>query len=164
MSSLRSLAVVSVLAIGLMICGCASGTDTRSRAIDPPSLPPTHGYSHVIVAPPGQEVSISGQVALDQKGNLVGAGDFAKQCSQAFTNIGLALKSVGLGFEDLTRTDMYITDASHLSQLRDCRARFLPASHAPASTLVVVKSLYRPDLLIEVAASAVLPGGRHQDK
>lgn len=162
MSSLRSLAVVTVLAAGWMVGGRAYGTDTRLRAIDPPSLPPPHGYSHVVVAPPGQAVSISGQVALDPAGNLVGAGNFARQCRQAFTNLGLALKSVGLGFEDLTRTDMYITDASDLPALRACRAQFLPASHAPASTLVVVKSLYRPDLLIEVAADAVLPAGGTQ--
>ncbi len=52
---------------------------------------------------------------------------------------------------------MYVTDLSHLAVLREVRARYLPADAPPASTLVQVVALYRPELMIEIAAEAVLP-------
>jgi enamine deaminase RidA (YjgF/YER057c/UK114 family) len=52
---------------------------------------------------------------------------------------------------------MYVTDLSHLAILREVRARYLPTEAPPASTLVQVVALYRPELLIEIAAEAVLP-------
>jgi enamine deaminase RidA (YjgF/YER057c/UK114 family) len=127
------------------------------RTLSPPSLPPTRGYSHVVIAPAGRRAVISGQVSVDSLGAVVGKGDFRAQCIQVFENLGRALRSVGAGFEDLVRTDMYVTDLAQLDILREVRARYLPAEHPPASTLVRVVALYRPELMIEVAAEAVLP-------
>lgn len=73
----------------------------------------------VVVAPAGSVVAISGRLALDKHGNVVGAGDSAQ--------------SVGLAVADVTRTDMYATDLKNLSVLREVRARpfrsAAPASH-----------------------------------
>lgn len=130
------------------------------RAINPPQLPPAHGYSHVVIAPPGRLVSISGQVAMDAQGKVVGAGDFRAQCVQVFENLRIALRSAGLDFNDVVRTDMYVTDLSQLAVLREVRARYLPAEAQATSTLLKVDGLFRPELMIEVAAEAVLPDRR----
>ncbi|MEI7035873.1 RidA family protein [Fulvimonas yonginensis] len=131
-----------------------------ARAIDPPQLPPAHGYSHVVIAPPGRLVSIAGQVAMDSQGRVVGAGDFRAQCVQVFENLRTALRSAGLDFRDVVRTDMYVTDLGQLAVLREVRAHYLPADAPATSTLVKVDALVRPELMIEVAVDAVLPDSR----
>lgn len=130
------------------------------QAINPSSLPSAHGYSHVVIAPPGRMVSISGQVAMDRHGKIVGQDDFRAQCVQVFENLRIALRSAGLDFKDVVRTDMYVTDLRHLDVLREVRAHYLPADAPATSTLVKVDALFRPELMIEVAAEAVLPAGR----
>jgi enamine deaminase RidA (YjgF/YER057c/UK114 family) len=133
------------------------GQRATRRALNPPSLPPPLGYSHVVIAPAGRRVSISGQVAVDSLGAVVGAGDFRAQCVQVFENLERALRSVGVTFADVVSTNMYVTDLSHLRTLREVRARYLPSEAPPASLLVQVVALYRPELMIEIAAEAVLP-------
>lgn len=142
---------------GLTVVGLAQGQTTGLQAINPPGLPPAHGYSHIVVAPAGRLISISGQVAIDSLGTVIGAGDFEAQCVQVFENLGRALDSVGLTFADVVRTDMYVTDLRHLPVLREVRARYLSSERPPTSTLVKVEALFRPDLMIEVAVEAVLP-------
>jgi enamine deaminase RidA (YjgF/YER057c/UK114 family) len=139
--------------------GVLHGQGSKRQTLSPPSLPPPQGYSHVVIAPAGRRVSISGQVALDSLGAVVGSGDFRAQCVQVFENLGRALRSVGATFADVVSISMYVTDLSHLAILREVRGRYLPADAPPASTLVQVVALYRPELMIEIAAEAVLPAG-----
>jgi len=148
------------LACAALALATAVHAQEARQAINPAALPPSHGYSHVIVAPPGRMVSISGQVAMDRDGKVVGEGDFRAQCVQVFENLRVALDSAGLDFSDVVRTDMYVTDLRHLDVLRDVRAQYLPADTPATSTLVKVDALFRPELMIEVAAEAVLPAGR----
>lgn len=150
----------SWLACAGLVLAMAAPAQETPRAINPPALPPAHGYSHVVIAPVGRLVSISGQVAMDRAGKVVGAGDFRAQCVQVFENLRIALHSAGLDFKDVVRTDMYVTDLGQLAVLRDVRAHYLPADAPAASTLVKVDALFRPGLMIEVAAEAVLPPGR----
>ncbi len=135
----------------------ASMRASAQERSNPPGLPPAHGYSHVVVAPAGRRVVLSGQVALNAKGELVGPDDFEAQCVQVHENIRSALSSLGLTFKDVIRTDNFITDRKYLPLLRKVRSKYLPADHAPASTLLVVDGLFRPDLLVEVSVEAVLP-------
>lgn len=143
----------------LALCGLLFSTSASAneRRANPPALPPANGYSHVVVAPTGRLVVISGQVALDAKGELVGPGDFEKQCIQVHENIKAALASLGLGFKDVIRTDNYITDRKHLPLLRKVRSSYLPDKQPPASTLLVVDGFFRPDLLVEISVEAVMP-------
>jgi enamine deaminase RidA (YjgF/YER057c/UK114 family) len=150
------LAILGVLA-ALASPTAALGQAPGRQALNPQSLPPPRGYSHIVIAPAGRRAIISGQVAVDSVGVLVGVGDFRAQCVQVFENLRRALGSVGATFADVVSTDMYVTDISQLAVLREVRARYLPAEAPPASTLVQVVSLYRPELMIEVAAEAVLP-------
>ena len=150
------ISIVAVLVI-VGFAGTGHAQDTALKAINPASLPPAHGYSHVVVAPPGQFVSISGQVAMDSTGTVVGVGNFEAQCEQVFKNLRRALHSVGLTFKDVVRTDMYVTSLDYLSELRECRARYLPAEDPPTATLVKVDALFNPDLMLEIAVEAVFP-------
>jgi len=142
-----------LLVSGLLASGAVFAGEDRSS---PKSLPPASGYSHVVIAPAGQRVVISGQVALNEKGELVGPGDFERQCVQVHENIKAALASLGLTFDDVIRTDNYITDRKNLPLLRQVRSKYLPTERPPASTLLVVDGFFRPDLLVEVSVEAVL--------
>jgi enamine deaminase RidA (YjgF/YER057c/UK114 family) len=142
--------------LALSLSDAATAGEPPAHTINPLGLPPASGYSHVVIAPTGRLVSISGQVAIDADGAVVGVGDFEAQCIQVFENLKVALHSAGLTFADVIRTDMYVTDMKHLDTLRAVRARYLPNDAPPASTLVKVASLYRPELLVEVAVDAIL--------
>jgi enamine deaminase RidA (YjgF/YER057c/UK114 family) len=141
----------------LGIPGPAHGQEPGLQALNPSSLPPAHGYSHVVIAPSGRLVSISGQVSIDSTGAVIGEGNFMAQCVQVFENLRRALRSVGLTFAHVVRTDMFVTDLDHLPALRECRARYLSAEDPPTSTLLQIDALLRPELMLEIAVEAVLP-------
>lgn len=142
-----------------LFCGlCASvAVPAKTLRTNPAGMPPAKGYSHVVIAPAGQRVVISGQVGMDAKGDVVGPDDFEKQCVQAHENVKAALASLGLTFADVVRTDNYITDRKYLPILRKVRANYIPSEQPPASTLLVVDGLFRRELLVEVSVEAVLP-------
>jgi len=116
------------------------------------ATPPT--YSHVVKA--GNTIYIAGQVAQDERGDLVGAGDFVAQATQVFENLGKALAAAGVGFEHLVKTTVYVTDPRYRELLRDVRTRYLGSDALPASTLVVVAGLALPEYLLEIEAVAVV--------
>lgn len=124
------------------------------KRIQPAALHPTPGYSHVSVA--AGFAWISGQVALDGHGELVGLGDVGAQTGQVFANLEAALAEVGAGLGDVMRLNTYLTDAAFIEAFRAVRDRVLPMPQ-PGSTLVVVDALAHPDWLVEIEAVAVLP-------
>lgn len=148
--------------IGLFVLlgGTASAAAQASpRFVNPATLPPARGYTHVVEVPAGQRlVFISGQVPLDRAGQLVGAGDFRRQAEQVFANLQLALAEVGATFADLVKITIYTVDLSHLDVLREVRDRHVNTAAPPASSLVEVRGLFRPDVLLEVEAVASVPG------
>jgi len=127
-----------------------------SRYINPSGLAKPNGYTHVVVAPDGRTVYIAGQVAFDSTGQLVGAGDFRAQADRVYQNLQRALKAVGGSLDDVVKTTTYITDLKNVPALREVRAQYSRSARPPASTLLVVSSLARPELMIEVEAVAVL--------
>jgi enamine deaminase RidA (YjgF/YER057c/UK114 family) len=114
------------------------------------------GYSQVVEVRGGRTLYISGQIALDSSGNLVGAGDFSVQVKQVFANLKTRLDEAGASFNDVVKLNFYLLDASNLQVVRDVRDTYVNGEHPPASTLVVVKQLVRPELLVEVDAIAVI--------
>ena len=113
------------------------------------------GYSHIVEVRGGRTLYIAGQLALDQNGKLVGAGDFRAQVKQVFQNLKTRLEEGGASFKDVVKLNYYLTDASDLQALRDTRDSYINTESPPASTLVVVKQLVREEFLIEVEAIAV---------
>jgi 2-iminobutanoate/2-iminopropanoate deaminase len=132
-----------------------AAAQAKPRFLNPPTLSAPRGYSHVVEVPAGVRlVFISGQVPLDDAGNLIGGGDFRRQAEQVFVNLGLALASVGATFADVVKLTYYIRDISHLGELRAVRDRHVNPAAPPASTLVEVSHLFRDDVLLEVEAVA----------
>ncbi len=127
---------------------------TRStiQRINPATLPTPPGYSQLVVASGGSLIIIAGQVALDTEGQLVGLGNFAAQATQVFRNLIAALDAAGASPRHLVKLTTFVTDLSHLPTFRQVRDQFLDAEHPPASTLVQVSRLFRPEFLIEVEA------------
>jgi enamine deaminase RidA (YjgF/YER057c/UK114 family) len=128
-------------------------TSTIQR-INPATLPSPPGYSQLAVASGGSLIVIAGQVALDSQGQLVGLGNFAMQATQVFRNVIAALDAAGADARHLIKLTTFVTDLSHLPVFREVRDQFLDREHQPASTLVQVSRLFRPEFLIEVEAMA----------
>jgi enamine deaminase RidA (YjgF/YER057c/UK114 family) len=129
---------------------------TRHTVLDPEGLTRPSPYAHVVVAQPGRMVFVAGQVAEDERGEITGIGDMRAQTAQALRNLERALMAAGASFDDVVKLGWFVTDISRLGELREARVEALGARRV-ASTLVEVKALYRPELLVEVEAIAVLP-------
>jgi reactive intermediate/imine deaminase len=127
----------------------------KIKRTNPPELSKPTGYTHVVEAAGGRTVYISGQIALDKDGKVVGEGDMKAQAEQVFKNLQAALTSAGATFKDVVKMNTYMTDLSQLPVVRDVRARYF-GDVAPASTLVQVVHLARPEFLIEVEVIAVV--------
>jgi enamine deaminase RidA (YjgF/YER057c/UK114 family) len=126
--------------------------------IDAPGLAPGPGYSHAVSADlPGRLVVLSGQIALDGEGNLVGAGDLEAQTRQVFANLEAALAAAGARWEHVVRFGYFLRDAGGVGVVRAVRAEFVPEGVSPAASLVEVSRLVRDDLLVEIEAMAVVP-------
>jgi enamine deaminase RidA (YjgF/YER057c/UK114 family) len=128
----------------------------RLTHTNPDGMHAPTGYTHVVEVQPGRMAYISGQVALNQDGQLVGEGDIVAQTRQVFENIAAALKSLGTDFGSVVKLNYYAVDVSRLAEIREVRNEYLQTP-PPASTFVVVKGLVRPELLIEVEAVVALP-------
>ncbi|MBV1852761.1 RidA family protein [Catellatospora tritici] len=124
----------------------------------PDGLAGSPNYSHVVYGT-GRLVAVAGQVAFDEGGELVGAGDPLAQTRQIFANLGTALAAAGATFADVVKLGYFVTDVAYLSAIRDVRAEVM-GSHLPASTAVQVAALFRPDLLLEIEAWAIVPADR----
>jgi 2-iminobutanoate/2-iminopropanoate deaminase len=145
------------LGVLLTFLPCVAQSQAQApRFINPPGLVKPTGYTHVVVAPDGRTVYVAGQVAFDSTGQLIGSGDFRAQAERVFQNLHRALASVGGALDDVIKTTTFVTDLKNVAQLREVRGKYLDRAHPPANTLLVVSSLARPDLLLEIEAVAVL--------
>jgi len=129
------------------------------KYLNPPTLLQPRGYTHVVtVEGGGKMVFISGQVAVDKDGKLVGPGDLKTQIRQAASNLKLALQAAGATSADLVKTNTYIVNykQADYSALREVRAELFPSGEPPASTLVGVTSLAVDGLMVEMEAIAVV--------
>lgn len=126
--------------------------------INPQKLSNPGTYTHVVIAEGKKTIYISGQVALDASGQVVGKGDLRAQTQQVFENLKTALASAGATFADVVKMNTYIANYTPAMRpaLVEVRSQYLPKENPPASTLVGVTALAREELLIEVEAVAVL--------
>ena len=122
---------------------------------NPPALSTPTGYTHIVeVTGPNRTIYISGQIAFDKDGKVVGAGDMKAQAEQVFRNLVAALTAAGATFAAVVKMSCYFTDMSRVQAVRDVRARYFKDA-TPASTFVEVKGLVRPELLLEIEVVAV---------
>jgi len=124
--------------------------------INPPGVSTPTGYTHVVRADVGRIAFISGQVAIDANGQIVGPGDLAAQAAQVFENLKTCLAAVGATFENVVKTTTFVVNyrPENRPLIAEARAKYLPPDGPPASTLVGVPALARPDFLLEVEVVA----------
>lgn len=103
----------------------------------------------------GRLLYISGQVAWDASGNLVGKGDVRAQARQTFENLRGVLQAAGGDLSSLMKITTYITRIEDFPAVAEARSSVF-SGELPASTLIVVKSLFHPDFLIEVEGVAAV--------
>ena len=132
---------------------------SQTKLVNPSSVSTPKGYSQAAVIDLGTSkmVILSGQIALDKQGNLVGKDDLQQQTEQVFTNIKNIVEELGGTMDNVVKLNYFVTDATKVPVIRTVRDRFVNIKTLPASTLVQVNRLFREDLLLEVEATAVIP-------
>jgi len=118
---------------------------------------PIAGYSRLVRA--GDYVFVSGTTATDERGTIVGAGQMYVQARQALANIESALGRIGLTMKNVARTRMFVTDISRFGDAARAHREFFP-DERPATSMVEVKSLVNPQMMIEIEADVYAPRER----
>jgi reactive intermediate/imine deaminase len=112
-------------------------------------------FSAGVEVPAGRTVYISGQVAMDAEGNVVGEGDIKAQTERVLENVAIVLDEAGGGLEDVVKVTVFITDMGMYDGIHEVRRRYFSEPY-PASSMVEVSALIDPRLLVEVEAVAVI--------
>ena len=131
------------------------------QPVNPPSLAKPAGYSHGIEVQGGKTIFISGQVALDKDGQLVGTGDIVRQFSQICQNLKAVLLARAVQINDIVKLTIYVLDKSaYKRNAKEIGAvyREFFGRHYPAMTFLEVNGLYDDDqgCMIEIEAVAVV--------
>lgn len=131
---------------------------SEKRFINPPGLKPLGMYSNVASARGGTVVFISGQVAVDSQGKMVGKGDIEAQAVQVFENLKLALEAAGGTFQDVLKFTIFIKNLTPEARkaVMGVRSRYISPTNPPAATMVGIDRLVEDDLLVEIEAVAVV--------
>jgi reactive intermediate/imine deaminase len=129
----------------------------KSVGTNPTSVPPPlkPHYSNSIRTESGPLLFISGQVALNADGKLVGEGDIRTQTTRILENIREIVEANGGAMSDIAQLTVYVLDIETFNSISDIREMYFP-SDGPASAIVEVSALAWPEFLIEIAAVAAL--------
>jgi 2-iminobutanoate/2-iminopropanoate deaminase len=111
-------------------------------------------YSHVVIAEGRRTIFVSGQLARDRQGIVVGRGDMRAQLRQVGENIKAALAAAGATLADLVKTTTYVTNIEEYFKHVDVRMEYFGPA-LPTSTTVEVRQLAHPDFLVEVEVVAM---------
>jgi len=117
------------------------------------SVHSTVGYSHATKA--GNTLYVSGQIAKDIEGRLVGNGDIETQVRQVHTNLKNILDEAGGSMQNIAKMTTLLTHYNYIETYRSVRDEFFQEPY-PANTLLIVESLALPDFMVEIEAIAVL--------
>jgi enamine deaminase RidA (YjgF/YER057c/UK114 family) len=127
--------------------------------VNPAGLEPPVGYSHVAKITGGTLVHVAGQAPFDDKGQVVGKGNFVAQFAQVMRNLKIAIEAVGGRPNQYAALTIYITNLTAYWDNKKplgVAYRAVFGKYFPAITLVEVNRLYNPDCMIEISAIAVL--------
>jgi enamine deaminase RidA (YjgF/YER057c/UK114 family) len=157
MKSVTTTLFLSIAILGLGVLGTQSAEVKNFRFLKPQGLFNNPRYSHVVEVDKGKMIYLAGQMPLDEKGQLVGRGDFKAQAVRTWENILLALKAEGLDLSDVIKVNSFVVDLpANNAAYREARAPYQRQDGPlPASTTVGVSSLALGGQLLEVEVIAV---------
>ena len=112
------------------------------------------GYSRAVKV--GYHIEVSGTVASDENGNVVGKNDAYTQTKYILQKIEKVLAAAGASLEDVVRTRLFVTDISRFDEYGKAHGEIF-GTIKPATSMLEVKGLVTPDYLIEIEATAILP-------
>lgn len=129
----------------------------RTQITNPKLPAPMRGgaYSSGVEAPSGRTVYVSGQVAFDAEGKVIGEGDIKAQTETVLEHVKTVVEEAGGGMEDIVKVTVFITNMGLYDQIHEVRRRYFEEPF-PASSMVEVSALIDPRLLIEIEAVAVI--------
>lgn len=110
------------------------------------------GYSRAVQL--GNTLEISGTVALDENGEVVGKGDFYKQARYILQKVEKILSQGGFTMSDVVRTRMFVTDISHWEEVGRAHGEFF-GNVKPVTSMIQVSGFIEPDYLVEIEVTAI---------
>lgn len=130
----------------------------EKKFINPEGMVKPGVYTPAISVSGGRTVYVSGQVAQDGAGYIVGKGDLLAQTEQVYKNLATALAASGASFNDVVKLNVYVVNykAEHRPVLQSVREKHVSKDNPPASTLIGVQALARAEFMVEIEAIAVV--------
>jgi enamine deaminase RidA (YjgF/YER057c/UK114 family) len=122
--------------------------------LNPSTLHPAPGFSHIAVATGSRTIYFAGQVALDPEFNIVGAGDLRAQTVAAMRNLETAMREVDVTWDDIVRRTIYTTAPTEFETITSGIDEVTGGAGHPAQTIAGATGLALPGLLIEIEATA----------
>jgi 2-iminobutanoate/2-iminopropanoate deaminase len=113
---------------------------------------PVGPYNQAVKA--GTLIFLSGQIALDPSGNIVGAGDVGQQAEQVMKNLAAVLNAAGVGWSQVVKTTVFLADMDDFAAVNQIYAQYFDEAIAPARACVEVSRLPK-DVLVEIDCIAV---------
>ena len=129
------------------------------QTIHDESLPQPSGYVHGVLSSAPRHLFISGQIALDADGNVVGVGEIVAQFAQAIANVGRVLEAAGAQPTDVVKLNIFVRDVE--TYLKNSKKigeayRSVFGKHFPAMTIVEINRLVHDDGLVEIEGVAAM--------
>ena len=125
----------------------------RQNISSPSQFEPVYGYSRAVRV--GSSIHVSGTTASDDQGTIYGAGDMYAQTMYIIQKIERALQEAGASLADVVRTRTYVTDITRWQEVARAHSEYF-GDIRPASTLVEVRALITPELLVEMEVDAII--------